>query len=151
MSNINNLDVLKLYASTFIQRMLITANHCTYDEVSLPSLHDILSTKNVQFISNLKYVPYTSASFVIEGGEIVSEDRIQYGHLFSKQEFGIMYDGSDSHLIDLLNFSFMMMEKDVSISHAALQSLSLLDRIYKEDTAPDLGTKQFKGVKPYEI
>lgn len=151
MSNLNNFDVFTVYASMPIQKLLIHSNLCGYDEIGLPSLSGVLSTKVEEFLTNVKFKPYTNTYFTIEYGDIVSEDRLQYGHLYSKQEFGIIYDYRRSHLIDLMNFSFLMMEKDVSISHAAIQSLNLLKRIYEGDTAPDLGTKQFEGVKPYEI
>lgn len=151
MSNLNNFDVLTVYASMPIQKLLIQSNLCLYDEVSLPSLSDVLSTKVEEFLTNVKFKPYTNTYFTIEHGDIVSEDRLQYGHLYSKQEYGVKYDYRRSHLVDLMNFSFFMMEKDVSISHAAIQSLNLLKRIYEGDVAPNLGTKQFEGVKPYEI
>ena len=151
MSNINNFDVLSVYASMPIQKLLIHSNLCVYDEINLPSLSDIMTTRVEDFLTNFKFKPYTNTYFTIEEGAIVSEDRLQYGHLYSKQEFGIKYHYRRSHLIDLMNFSFFMMEKDVSISHVAVQSINLLKRIYEGDTVPDLGTKQFEGVKPYEI
>lgn len=156
MSNIvsdrNSFEVVGDICTPFVEIVLIGQNKVKYDKLLSPNIEDILMNKVPEVISNKKYYRYTEHSFDIKDGYLHCDTPIQYGHMVSEGSiYGIMYNGEESHIIDLINASFMFLATDPSISTALLQTVFLLSRIYLEDTPPATKNKMKEGVKPYEL
>ncbi len=144
-------DILKKYCTALIQPLLMQANYVKYINIPSSSLYDILNYDTVQFLTNEKFYSYTNCKTKWNEEGFTSDKLTQFGQYLPIEFSGIVYDDSDSYLIDILNASFMHMNTDVSLSIACMQAIFLLDRIIKQDEAPMIDQPLYNGVKEYEL
>jgi len=141
-----------VYALPLVQDLLVKMNRCKYIESPVCTTLSVLTLNVPYLLTNQKYYAWQNEDIKIENGKLICDKQVQYGHITSKQEEGIAPAWTqDNHVLDILNYSFYIMDKNPSISHACLQALALLSRIYKEDGAPDTMAPRDKRIKPYVI
>lgn len=150
----NNYDILQTYSSRLIPRTLLNAGLGVYKELKRTGIEDRLYGLDKDFLTNEKFVPYTSHIDDFDNLINPTEDTrtFLFGHYINKPFFGIEYDSTKlNHLIDLVNASFMTMNNNPSLANAMLQSLFLLIRIYKEDIPIEVSQEVYGGVYPNDI
>lgn len=150
--NYRKLPYTPVYALPLVQDLLVQMNSCKYIESPACTALSVLTLNVPYLITNQKYYAWQNEDVKIKDGKLICDKQVQYGHMTSKPEEGITAVSThDNHVLDLLNYSFYIMDKNPSISHACLQALALLSRIYKEDGAPDTMAPKDKRIKPYVI
>ncbi len=173
--------ILLRYASAPIQRTLINAHKAVYKRLRRQDLTNALLYNQKDFLTNEKFAVYSNKQLEFDkrykdlGVDILgdctfnfstlirvnikgytitrlfSEQIMQYGHYITKDFFGIVYDDSVNHLIDLMNASFFVMDSNPSLANAMIQTVFLLSRIYRNDIPIDVEPTLVERVKPYEL
>ncbi|MFA7030206.1 MAG: hypothetical protein WC179_08035 [Candidatus Cloacimonadaceae bacterium] len=150
MSEHHSFDVLKRYAYFASKQAHIQTNNTEVVSVVSPPLKSVLLGDLDDFITNEKLSPHSSCELSYEP-ELISNKKTMYGHLVLGDVKGAVFDNSVHYLTDLLNFSFMCMGHDPSLTVAAIQAAFLFDRLHGEDMSVDIGNKKIGGIKPYGI
>ena len=153
----NKYDFLLMYASAPVQRILINASKCSYSQITRNTFRNIVLGLYGEFLTNEKFDVVVNDPAMIK--DIIDSLRIpdnpfrlmQYGQVINKPFQAIVFDGSLNHINDLMNASFMVMDKDPSLANAMIQAVFLLQRVYKDDIPIDVAQQPIGGLKPYEI
>ena len=143
-----------LYAHSLIQTTLMNSKDIIFKEIPIPTIQDILSMQYVFFLSNNKFGTYVFHLDAINSNTIeAEEDLFQYGQYFNHTIHGVIASKptENSHLLDLLNYSFTSLSKDPAMSLIALQGVFLLKRIYSQDSIPITKAEPIGEGVPYEL
>lgn len=146
----NNIDIMKLYAEALAPATLINTGNVEYVDIESTSLNNTLLGVWKEYLTNDKVHPHISCLLTYEDG-LKSDKLTLYGQYVLGNMKGIVFDGSDNHITDLINASFFAMQRDPSLSMAMLAAVSLLSRVYSEDLPVYIGAKEYKGVTGYVL